>query len=117
MPAKTCSKCGEEKPLGQFGPLAVQVALVGSVNDPGLRAQERAVAGRYVPALVLAAGAPRANQLVKLLEEKPAMDETPTAYVCRGYVCDKPVTDPASLTEQLENAGKPGTVATALTES
>jgi uncharacterized protein YyaL (SSP411 family) len=96
---------------------AVQVALVGSLNDPGLRALERAVAGKYVPALVLAIGAPRADQVVKLLDDKPAIDGTPSAYVCRGYVCDKPVTDAASLAEQLENAGKSGVVATALTES
>jgi uncharacterized protein YyaL (SSP411 family) len=96
---------------------AVQVALVGSVNDPGLRALERAVAAKYVPALVVAAGPPRDDHLVKLLDDKPALDEMPTAYVCRGYVCDKPVTDPSSLAEQLENAGKSGAVATALTES
>src|SRR3954462_8206980 len=40
---------------------AVQVALVGSVTDPDVRALERAVAGKYVPALVIAAGPPRAD--------------------------------------------------------
>jgi uncharacterized protein YyaL (SSP411 family) len=41
------------------------------------------------------------------------VDHQPTAYVCRGYACDKPVTDANALSEQLENAGKAGAVATA----
>jgi len=32
--------------------------------------------------------------------------------VCRGYTCDKPVTDPEDLSDQLENAAKPAAVAT-----
>ncbi|HEY4735319.1 MAG TPA: hypothetical protein VIH53_12295, partial [Gemmatimonadaceae bacterium] len=96
---------------------AVQIALVGSVTDPEVRALERAVAGKYVPALVIAAGPPRANSLVKLLDDKPAIDEAATAYVCRGYVCDKPATDPAELGEQLESAAKVLTVVTAQPEN
>jgi uncharacterized protein YyaL (SSP411 family) len=96
---------------------AVQIALVGSVTDPEVRALERAVAGKYVPALVIAAGPPRADSLVKLLDDKPAIDEAATAYVCRGYVCDKPATDPAELGEQLESAARVLTVVTTQPEN
>jgi uncharacterized protein YyaL (SSP411 family) len=41
------------------------------------------------------------------------VDDQPTAYVCRGYACDKPVTDANALSEQLENAANAGAVATA----
>jgi uncharacterized protein YyaL (SSP411 family) len=27
-----------------------------------------------------------------LLADRPAIDGAPTAYVCRGFVCDRPVT-------------------------
>lgn len=96
---------------------AIEVALLGLARSPELRALERAVAGQYVPSLVLAAGHPRERHAIKLLEDRPMIDELATAYVCRGYACDKPVTDPVLLAEQLESAAKSGAVATALTES
>jgi len=51
--------------------------------------------------------------VVKLLEDRPLIEDQPTAYVCRGYACDKPVTDPAALAEQLENASRAGATAVA----
>jgi len=91
---------------------AVEVALVGDINNKRFRALERAVAAQYVPSLVLAAGTDPAA-VVKLLEDRRTVDGHPTAYVCRGYVCDRPVTEPAALTEQLENATKARAPATA----
>ena len=35
------------------------------------------------------------------IEGKSAMDSKPTAFVCRGRVCDSPTTDPAELRQQL----------------
>ena len=29
---------------------------------------------------------------VPLLADRPLIDGAPTAYVCRGFVCDRPVT-------------------------
>jgi uncharacterized protein YyaL (SSP411 family) len=91
---------------------AIEVALVGNVSNPSFKALERAVAGEYVPSLVLAAGAPGARSTVKLLEKRPLVDDRPTAYVCRGYTCDKPVTEPDALSEQLHNAAKAAATAT-----
>ena len=36
-----------------------------------------------------------------LLTDRPLVDDRPTAYVCRGFVCDRPTTDPAELVAQL----------------
>ncbi|WP_410870581.1 thioredoxin domain-containing protein [Nocardia sp. A7] len=36
-----------------------------------------------------------------LLTDRPLVDDAPAAYVCRGSVCDLPVTDPAALTAAL----------------
>jgi uncharacterized protein len=84
---------------------AIEVALVGNVNDAEFKALERAVAAQYVPSLVLAGGAATSETSVKLLVDRPLIDGEPTAYVCRGYTCDKPVTDPEELSSQLEDAG------------
>jgi uncharacterized protein len=85
---------------------AVEVALVGDIRSAPFKALERVAAEQYVPALVLAGGAPAASSPVKLLNDRPLIDGKPTAYVCRAYTCDKPVTEPEALSGQLENAAK-----------
>ena len=48
------------------------------------------------PGLVVVAGEPdRAG--VPLLARRPLVDGQAAAYVCRGFVCDRPSTDPAAL--------------------
>ncbi|MDQ3674937.1 MAG: thioredoxin domain-containing protein, partial [Gemmatimonadota bacterium] len=85
---------------------AVQIAMVGSADDPGFHALERVVAEQYVPSLVLAGGEPGREGSVKLLEGRSLRDGRPTAYVCRGYTCDAPVTEPLELARQLESAAR-----------
>jgi uncharacterized protein YyaL (SSP411 family) len=85
---------------------AIEVALVGSIQSADFRGLERAVAMQYVPSLVLAGGSPAASHVVRLLDDRPMIDDQATAFVCRGYVCDKPVTDSDMLAEQLENAAR-----------
>ncbi|GAA1727128.1 thioredoxin domain-containing protein [Isoptericola hypogeus] len=78
------------------GPL--QVAIVGD----GPRAAELLRAARRSPAAgaVVVPGAPDAPG-VPLLADRPLVDGGPAAYVCRGFVCDLPVTTPDLLSEQL----------------
>ncbi|MDP9200911.1 MAG: thioredoxin domain-containing protein [Gemmatimonadota bacterium] len=85
---------------------AIEVALVGDVKSAAFKALERAVAEQYVPSLVLAGGEAGSRLHVKLLQDRPLVDGKPTAYVCRGYSCDRPVTKAAALSDQLENAAK-----------
>ncbi|HMI54622.1 MAG TPA: thioredoxin domain-containing protein, partial [Gemmatimonadaceae bacterium] len=91
---------------------AIEVALVGDIGSDAFKALERAVAEQYVPSLVLAGGSAGSNAVVKLLEDRPLTGNKPTAYVCRGYACDNPVTEPEALSQQLENAAKAGAIAT-----
>ncbi|MGQ0840831.1 thioredoxin domain-containing protein [Actinokineospora sp.] len=81
------------EPLVQ-GP--VQVAVVG---PPDERAEllAAAVAHAHGGAVVLA-GEPDA---APLLVDRPLVDGKPAAYVCRGYVCDRPVTTVADLVAAL----------------
>jgi uncharacterized protein YyaL (SSP411 family) len=92
---------------------AIEVALVGEPLSPGFKALERSVAERYVPALVLAGGSPGRQSPIRLLDDRPMIDGKPTAYVCRGYTCDKPVTEADELSEQLENASRAAATTTA----
>jgi uncharacterized protein len=73
----------------------VQVAIVGADAEALLRtAVEQAPGGS-----VIMAGAPDA---APLLADRPLVDGKAAAYVCHGYVCDRPVTDPAALTAALK---------------
>jgi uncharacterized protein YyaL (SSP411 family) len=73
----------------------VQVAIVGADSDPLLRsAVEHAPGGS-----VIMAGSPDA---APLLADRPLVDGKAAAYVCHGYVCDRPVTEPADLIAALK---------------
>ena len=49
---------------------------------------------------------------VPLLHDRVAVGGTPTAYVCRGFVCRLPVTDPAALVAQLRARARYGRLTT-----
>ena len=83
---------------------AVEVALVGRPGSPDFEALTRAVAAQYVPSLVLAGGAPGGADVIPLLAGREARGGAATAYVCRQFACDAPVTDAAGLREQLGRA-------------
>ena len=78
------------------GPL--QVAVVGG----GTRADALVAAARTSgsPGLVLVAGEPDAPGMA-LLADRPLVDGEPAAYVCRGFVCERPTRDPDELVRQL----------------
>ena len=81
---------------------SVQVALVGEPESDPFRELAHEVASHYVPSLVLAGGPVAASAGVALLQDRPALDGRPTAYVCRHYSCELPVTDAAGLGGQLK---------------
>ena len=74
-----------------------QLALLypaSSNADPFLRL----VNSTYRPNLVVAAsGHPPAAEAPALLADRPLNDGLPTAYLCKQFVCLKPVTDPQAL--------------------
>jgi uncharacterized protein len=87
---------------------AVEVALAGDPASDDFRALADAVGAEYVPSLVIAGGAPRADGPVDvaLLADKDARESRATAYVCRQYLCEEPTTDPSALPAQLERAAR-----------
>jgi uncharacterized protein YyaL (SSP411 family) len=71
------------------GPL--QIAVAGDGPHLLARARRDAAGGT-----VIVAGAPDAPG-VPLLAARPLVDGAPAAYVCRGFVCDRPVTSAEEL--------------------
>jgi uncharacterized protein YyaL (SSP411 family) len=80
---------------------AIEVAIVGAPTSTDFRALVSAVKDQYVPSLVLAGGALEQAAGIALLADRPMREGKATAYVCRGFVCDEPVTDARSLFVQL----------------
>jgi uncharacterized protein YyaL (SSP411 family) len=79
-----------------------QVAIVGELSDPRMRALLARVRERYRPNLVLAASPlPSAPGSPALLEQRSMLARKPTAHVCTGFVCQLPVTHPEELARQL----------------
>lgn len=85
-----------------------EVAVVGPRDDPATAALHRAAVASPAPGLVVALGTPpdpdgpdEDPAPPALLRDRPLVDGRPAAYVCRGFVCDRPTTDPDTLAHQL----------------
>ena len=82
-----------------------EVAIIGDPVAPDTRALAAEVTNEaYRPNIVLAVAAADgedAARTVPLLRDRVARDGRATAYVCERFTCKLPVTDPASLREQL----------------
>ena len=61
----------------------------------------------FRPNQVVAVAADPSASVVPLLLDRVAIDDRPTAYVCRDFVCRLPVTDPEALRAELA-AATPG---------
>ncbi|MCW4355050.1 thioredoxin domain-containing protein [Hoyosella sp. YIM 151337] len=76
------------------GPLQVAIALPEGGDEGLLRtARSHAPGGAVVVA--------GAADSTPLLAERAPIDNKPAAYVCRGFVCDRPVVDEAALVAAL----------------
>ncbi|HXI46562.1 MAG TPA: hypothetical protein VNH13_09690 [Candidatus Acidoferrales bacterium] len=79
-----------------------EVAIVGDPEDPATAALRTVAGGAYAPARVVALAAPSGASVVPLLADRPLLRGRPTAYVCRGFACQAPVTEPDALRTQLD---------------
>jgi uncharacterized protein YyaL (SSP411 family) len=82
----------------QSGPYEIAIVVPeGATGPDGLTE----VARRHAPPGAVVVVGPPDQPGVPLLAGRPAVDGQPTAYVCRGFVCDRPVTTPAELVALL----------------
>ncbi len=81
------------------GPIQVAVVGTGEAADQLLSAARHSMS----PGLVLVAGTPDLPG-VPLLAQRPLLAGQPAAYVCRGFVCDRPVSSAEQLLQALDAA-------------
>jgi uncharacterized protein YyaL (SSP411 family) len=82
------------------GPYEIAVVTGEPVGDPLVAAAYR----HAPPGAVIVVGAPD-QPGVPLLADRPKLDDRSTGYVCRGFVCQRPVTTVDELVAQLTGVG------------
>jgi uncharacterized protein YyaL (SSP411 family) len=60
---------------------------------------------RYLPSRVVTGGPEGSGGDLPLLTGKGVQGKRPTAYVCEGYACQAPTSEPAELGDQLDRRG------------
>jgi hypothetical protein len=78
-----------------------EIAIVGDPAAPDTQALLRVVHGAYRPNQVVALRRPGEAPSVPLLADRAQQNGHATAFVCEGFVCRLPVTDPQALAAQL----------------
>ncbi len=81
-----------------------QLALVGEPSADAFRALARRAHRRYEPNLVLAGGSSSSTDGPALLADRGLLNGEPAAYLCQGFVCKQPTSDPEELEDLLEAA-------------
>jgi uncharacterized protein len=79
----------------------IDAVIAGDPNEPAAAGLRHAVAQPYSPDLVIALAAPGGTPTWSLFTDKGARNGRPTAYVCRGYACEAPTTDPDEAAAQV----------------
>jgi uncharacterized protein YyaL (SSP411 family) len=77
--------------------------IAAEANDERARELREAVARPYAPDLVIASVAPGdATAEWSIFVGKAPVDGEATAFVCRGYACEEPTSDPARAAQQVQ---------------
>ncbi len=80
-----------------------EIAIIGDPRAADTQALLNVVRDGYRPFQVVALGAPgRGVPTVPLLDNRDPVDGQPTAYVCRDFACQAPVTEAEELRALLE---------------
>lgn len=88
----------------------VEVVIVSDTDDDAAKALMREIYSRYLPEKLIAPlDLSQAHDLNKLplFQGRALVDGKATAYVCRNYACQLPVTSPSELGTRLDEAARP----------
>ena len=80
----------------------VEIALIGDPGGADTAELLREVRNRYLPNRLLAQAPTGDGVGIPLLERRGRLESRATAYLCEGFVCQAPTTDPAELGRQLD---------------
>ena len=81
-----------------------QVAVLGEAGEENFERMIKAIRSEYRPGVVVAASSSSpSNSSPDLLKHRALIDGKTTAYVCKGFVCKNPATDPGTLMAQLND--------------
>jgi uncharacterized protein len=84
-----------------------EIAIIGDPDTEATQTLLNVVHQQYRPRMALAQAAPtdaNAPSTPPLLANRLLVDGQPTAYVCQGFVCKRPVTQPDELLVELSGA-------------
>ncbi|OGD19504.1 MAG: hypothetical protein A2W03_01150 [Candidatus Aminicenantes bacterium RBG_16_63_16] len=92
-----------------FGP-SHEIVIIGTPNDPDTRRLLEPLRKRFLPRATVVfcpagAGLPPIFELAPYARAMTAVEGRPTAYVCSGFHCESPTTDPEILLNTLEGGG------------
>jgi uncharacterized protein len=80
----------------------VELAVIGPRTEARTRRLLDVARLRYLPNRLLATAPEGDGQGIPLLSDRHPLKGVATAYLCEGFVCQSPTTDPAELARQLE---------------
>jgi len=81
-----------------------EIVIAGPVDDPAVQAMIRSVRNKFMPnkiILLKQEGQPLESLAPFVESMKPRLGR-PTFYLCQGYACRRPITDPAEVEAALE---------------
>jgi uncharacterized protein len=73
---------------------STEIAIIGTPSAAEFRELDHAVGKTFIPALIVGGGR---DETIPLLAGRASINGVATAYVCKNFVCERPVTDPRSL--------------------
>lgn len=75
----------------------IEIAVIGTPADPRAAELHHLALMSVSPGAVTALAVAGEQSSVPLLRDRPAVDQLATAYVCYGFVCQRPTTSAAEL--------------------
>ena len=75
-----------------------QIAVMGEAGEENFERMLKVIRAEYRPGVVVAASSyPPPKNAPPLLNDRPLINGKATVYVCEGFVCKQPTTDPEIL--------------------
>jgi uncharacterized protein YyaL (SSP411 family) len=79
-----------------------ELAIVGEPAKEDTASLLQVLRAAYRPNIVVASGRDQEGESIALLAQRPMLEDRATAYLCRRFVCQVPVTNPDVLATQLQ---------------